>query len=324
MKIIETLSEIEKLQKASVLSIGNFDGVHIGHQQIIKTAKDAAKETDAELIAMTFEPHPVAILYPEKAAKVLTPLKLKEYLLSDLGVDCLIVLKDTAELLKLSAADFVEQFLVKVIKPSRVIEGEDFNFGYGRSGNVYMLKSIGTEKGFDVGIVEPKTARFSIGHAVKVSSTLIRNLLASGKVADAAVALNRPYRLIGKIISGKGKGRELGFPTLNMQKPEQIIPAEGVYTGFVELAGSEEEIYSASEKKKAVFSIGRTKTYGDDQPLLIEAHLLEENPENLVGKWMAMDFVEHIRPQQIFETEADLSAQIANDCKKARETLAVE
>ena len=324
MRVLETKSDLGQAQKGCVVTIGNFDGVHTGHQKILTTARKIADEKRTELTVITFEPHPVAILYPEKSPGVLIPLELKKHLLANLGVDCLCVLKSDPELLKLSPQDFVNEFLVKNIQPCVVVEGEDFNFGYGRRGSIHTLYNLGKENGFEVIVVEAMTARLSIGHAVKVSSTLIRNMLEAGKVNDAAVALGRPYRFVGEIIPGRGKGKELGFPTANMEPANQITPAQGVYAGFVEIADSLDKVCISKEKTPAVFSIGRTSTYGTDKPLLIEAHLLVDDVGELIGKWMAMDFVQRLRNQMKFESETKLSEQIAKDCEKAKKNLAAQ
>ena len=319
--MIESISELEKIQKGCVLAIGNFDGVHLGHQEILSAAKQTAQKNQVELIAMTFEPHPVAILHPEKAPGVLTPLEVKMRLLKESGVDCLIVLKDSAELLNLSPEDFVGKFLVENIHPGAVVEGHDFNFGAERTGNIETLQKLGKEKSFDVSVIEPKTIELTTGQIVRVSSTMIRYMLESGHVADAAVALGRPYRLVGEIISGRGIGKKLGFPTLNMKKPEQVIPAEGVYAGFVRVGQSIEDVLFSEGKIPAAYSVGQARTYGEEFPLLIEAHLLKENLNGLTGKWMAMDFIERIRSQHKFKTPEELSAQITKDCQKAKEIL---
>ena len=324
MIIVETIPELERVKKGCVLTVGNFDGVHLGHKEILAAAGQIAKERKTELTAMTFEPHPVAILYPEKAPGVLTPLALKKHMLAECGVDCLVVLKDSRGLLNLSPADFVEEFLVKTIHPAVVIEGENFNFGYGRSGNVYTLQSLGDEKGFEVSIIESKTVKLSIGQSVRVSSTIIRNMLEAGKVADAAVALGRAYRLIGQIIPGRGKGRKLGFATANMQPGRQIVPAEGVYAGRAQIGDDFDGVCAKKEKIPAAFSVGQASTYGPGGQLLIEAHLLVENVGDLIGKWMTMDFIKYIRGQEKFETEAELADQIAKDCEKAGEILVTE
>jgi riboflavin kinase/FMN adenylyltransferase len=149
-------------------------------------------------------------------------------------------------------------------------------------------------------------------------------MLQSGHVADAAVLLGRHYRLIGQIISGKGRGRQLGFPTLNMQPPSQIIPQEGVYAGFVLLGGAEDDVCRLGNRLPAVFSIGRVVTFADQHPLLIEAHVINAKISSQPGQWMAMDFVERIRPQHKFKSAADLSAQITTDCQTAKNILATE
>jgi len=313
---------LEKVRKGCVLTIGNFDGVHVGHQRILAAAQEAAAQRETQLLVMTFEPHPLAVLRPEKAPGVLTPLTLKERLLTELGADCILVVETTSELLSLSAEDFVRRFLVENIRPSLVVEGESFNFGSGRSGGISTLQEMGAENGFDVSVVAAKEVALSAGRIVKVSSTIVRSLLADGDAADAAVALGRPYRLMERIIAGRGKGRRLGFPTANMKLPRQVIPDQGVYAGFAEVADTPDQLFSAKAKSPAAFSIGTSATYGDENPLLIEAHLLIDGVGRLYDKWLAIDFVERIRPQKKFKSESELSAQIGKDCKKARTFLA--
>ena len=321
MRIIETVEEIKEIKKGCVLTIGNFDGVHLGHREILSTAGQTAKQKRIESVVMTFEPHPAAVLHPELSPGVLTPLELKKHLLGEFGMDYLLVLKSTVELLALSPADFLEQFLVKNIQPSVVVEGRNFNFGSGRAGNINTLQQLGTEKGFKVSVIEAKEIKLSIGQAVKVSSTLIRNALQQGRVDDAAVALGRAYRLIGRVVPGAGKGRQLGFPTTNLEPGRQIIPAEGVYAGFVEIGDNEEQVCKTYNKFPAAFSIGWSETFGSNNPLTIEAHILIQNIGQLAGKWMTMDFIRRIRSQQKFRTESQLSAQIAKDCEKAKNIL---
>lgn len=319
MRIVETISAFEK--KGCVLTVGNFDGVHIGHRQILAAAGQIAAGRETELVVMTFEPHPAAVLHPEKAPGVLTPLELKEHLLADCGVDCLIVLRDSFELLNLLPAAFVDEFLKRQVRPSVVVEGMDFNFGSGRSGDIDTLKKLGIEKGFEVVVVEPKEVELSTGQKVRASSTMIRNLLEMGGVTDAAIVLGRPYRLVGPVVPGRGKGRKLGFPTLNMKKPAQIIPAEGVYAGRAVMADSEEQVCRAQAKEPAALSIGTGRTYGPENPLLVEAHLLAEDVGDLYDKWLAMDFVERLRGQKKFETEKQLAEQIEKDCEMAKNIL---
>jgi riboflavin kinase/FMN adenylyltransferase len=319
MEILKSITDLQKIQKGCVLTIGNFDGVHLGHQEILAAARKAAEENEAELIAMTFEPHPVAVLYPERAPGVLTPWELKKHLLAKYGVDCLIVLESDNEILNLSPDDFVNRFLVRNVQPNVVVEGSDFNFGTKRAGNIDTLRKLGTDRGFKVSVIEPKLIKLSTGQIVRVSSTLIRYMLESGHVADASAALGRPYRLAEQIVPGRGIGKKLGFPTLNLKIPRQIIPAEGVYAGFVCLGQAAEDVLVSKNKIPAVYSIGQARTYGDEFPLLIETHLLRENIDGLSCQYMAMDFAERIRSQHKFSTSEELSAQIAKDCEKAKE-----
>ncbi len=322
MKIVQTISQFQHIPKGCVLTIGNFDGVHAGHQEILAVAREAAETNDTELIAMVFDPHPVAILHPEMAPGVLSPLDIKKYFLADCGVDKVIVLRTNRKLLALSPEKFVDRFLIEHIRPSVVVEGDDFNFGAGRAGNIDTLKKLITDKGFEVRVIKPKKTKLSTGQTVRVSSTMIRYMLEGGHVADAATALGRPYRIAERIISGRGVGIKLGFPTLNMKKPKQVIPVEGVYAGFVKIGEFMDDALKSKEKIPAVYSIGQARTYGDDFPLLIEAHLLIKDVGDLIGHYMTMDFIEHIRNQHKFKTPEDLSKQIAQDCHQTRKILA--
>ncbi len=320
MKVLRSTLDIDTVEKGCVLSIGNFDGVHVGHQGILDVAHAMARERGVKAIAMMFEPHPVAVLHPENAPGVLTPLVWKLSLLSRY-VDGCIVLESTKELLSLPPADFVGQFLQQIAEPGVVVEGEDFHFGFGRSGNVKTLRQLGQQKGFVVVVVPARQIKLGTGQLLRVSSTIIRYMIESGHVGEAAVALSRPYRLMGKTIRGKGRGRQLGFPTINMQRPNQIIPAEGVYAGFVEIADTAEDLVQHNERLPAVFSIGQARTFEDEHPLLIESHLLAEDVGDVSEKWIAMDFVHYLRSQHKFGVPQELAGQIAQDCRIARDVL---
>lgn len=325
MRIIDSISALEGIEKGWALTIGNFDGVHLGHRAIIAAGLDAARTRGLTgLAVMTFDPHPAAVLQPHRAPAILTPLVYKACLLQDLGVNCLIVLKDSLRLLNLSPADFVDTFLMTTIAPRVLVEGPDFNFGYGRSGNIETLRRLGADRGFDVLVVPPRQITLAGPGAPPpqtCSSSLIRRLAAEGDVDYAAQALGRPYRLIGKTQSGRGIGRRLGFPTANIVPLDQIIPAEGVYAGLVITGPTPESVCGPDRLRPAAFSIGRAKTFLTDHPLLVEAHILEPDVEDLKDTWLAMDFVERIRPQQRFETHEALKHQIAQDCQAAREIL---
>lgn len=331
MLLIDSIKDLEKIEKGWVLTIGNFDGVHLGHRSILHTGLDAAAESNTPgLAVLTFDPHPAAVLHPEKAPGILTPLPLKKRLLQAEGADCLIVLSDTYKLLNLSPKDFLDDFLVKYIKPKIVVEGPNFNFGYGRSGTIETLQQLAPDRNFQV--IEVLFTEIHIGRdrrATVCSSTFIRNALEKGDIASATAALGRYYRLIGPVIKGRGIGTELGFPTANLsveadrgQLP-QIIPAEGVYAGFVQMGKTQHDVCINTDSIPAVFSIGRAKTFISDHPLLVEAHILEPKVEDLSDKWLAMDFVERLRPQQRFKNSEALVEQIEKDCSKAKKILAV-
>ncbi|MFA5422492.1 MAG: bifunctional riboflavin kinase/FAD synthetase [Phycisphaerae bacterium] len=319
MKILHSIPELGELEKGCVVTIGNFDGLHVGHQEILAVAKKLAAERGTELLVITFDPHPSAVLHPEKAPEILTPASLKQILLEQYGVDCWLIINTTAEILSLSASEFIERFVVKPIVPVAVVEGEDFYFGSKRTGDINLLKQIGSQNNFEVAIVPAK--KIELDQTVRVSSTMIRFMLTSADVADAAAALGRPYKLIGKITSGKGRGRQIGYPTLNMELPAQLIPAEGVYAGRVTVTDSYETACAENKNIPAVFSIGQARTFEDQHPLLIEAHLLTEPAEVPSGKFMAMDFIAHIRRQFKFSSPQELAAQITKDCQAAKDIL---
>lgn len=321
MRTLTQRSELGQVPEGCVLTVGNFDGVHVGHQEIFRTARRIARERATQMVVMTFEPHPVAILHPESAPGVLTPLSLKLHLLEDYADNCIIVLEDKKALLKLPPEAFVDKFLMATIRPAVIVEGDDFHFGAGRAGDIKTLAEFGRAKGFEVVVVPARQIELTTKQHLRVSSTIIRYMLEGGHVADAAAALSRPYRLMGPIVPGWGRGRKLGFPTLNMSKPSQIIPGEGVYAGFVETAPTEQASLQEHQHIPAVFSIGQARTFGDEHPLLIEAHLLIPNVGDMTGRWLAMDFVQHLRSQHKFGSPEELVAQITKDCQQARTIL---
>ncbi len=319
--MIKTISDLNEIPPGLVLTVGNFDGVHLGHRKILHVARQLADKYKTSVAMMTFDPHPLAILHPDKAPGTLTPLPLKKHLLAELGVDYRLVLNGGAEILSLSPRQFVEKFIVDSINPVAVVEGNDFYFGARRAGDIEMLSSLGDEFGFSTIVVPTQEIELPTGENVRISSTMVRYMLTSSRVADAGLLLSRPYKLIGKVVTGRGKGRQLGFATANMEMPEQIVPAEGVYAGYVQLADSQQGVCESTENIPAVFSIGQVSTFGHDYPLLIEAHILKEGIGELAGKWLAMDFIDYIRPQHKFPNQETLIEQIKEDITHAKDIL---
>jgi riboflavin kinase/FMN adenylyltransferase len=316
VQVFESKKQLENIVPGQVLTIGNFDGVHAGHQRLLECARQTAGKTRAGGVAvMTFSPHPAAILYPDRNPGVLTPLDAKTALLAAAGVDSLIVIRDSYEMLNLSPREFVEKFLMRHVKPSAIVEGANFNFGYGRSGNVETLAALGRDRGFEVVVVPPVEVKTTGGGAVMVSSSMIRRLLEEGDVGAAARCL------IGRTVRGRGKGREIGFPTANIEPEDQVVPAEGVYAGRAIVATRREDLLGAGQMIPAAVSIGRAKTFVQDHALLIEAHLLAGDVPDLSGRQLAVDFVERIRHQERFASVAALVEQIKKDCEKIKRVL---
>jgi riboflavin kinase/FMN adenylyltransferase len=309
------------VKPGGVLTIGNFDGVHAGHRAMLGAGQELARARHATFTLLTFEPHPAAILRPDRAPAVLTPLEWKLHLLEQFEPSSILVLEDSASLLAMTAEEFVQQFLVPAVGPSVIVEGEDFGFGSGRDGTVDSLRDFGARMGFEVKVVPSKVITLGSGQTMKVSSTSIRGMLSTGQAADASLALGRPYRLLGEVVAGRGKGRQIGFPTLNMGKISQLVPAEGVYAGWVGIADSYQGLFQGREALAAVFSVGRATTFGDDLPLLIEAHVLSGTAHARPGQWMSMDLAAEIRKQRTFTRVEDLIKQISEDCSQAKEIL---
>lgn len=317
MRIIEEVAGFEAIPKEGTLSIGNFDGVHLGHRAII----EAAKLTNKPLVVMTFEPHPEAVLNPDTPPGVLTPLPMKAGLLEEAGADFLVVVPGTAELLNLAPADFIERFIVRGLRPSVVVEGPDFRFGRNRRGSLDTLGEFASIRGFQTKMVETVEVKLDNRAAIKVSSTLVRDQLRQGRVENAAAALGRYYRLTGPAVTGRGKGTELGFPTANMGSTGQIIPAEGVYAGFLQVGEDFEQVCRRRQLLPAALSLGRAATFNTKNPVLIEAHVLDRQIADLSGKQLAIDFVKRLRSQRRFDGARQLKDQISLDCREAAEVL---
>lgn len=312
MKIYRGISSVDDSLRGAVLSVGNFDGVHLGHQRILRTAHALAKVSSAAVVAMTFEPHPIAVLRPDRVPPRLTLWLEKAHQLERLAVDAVIRLDTDWPLLSLSAEDFVRQILIKRIHPSYIVEGPNFGFGRGRAGNAQTLTNLSAKGGFQVRIVEPYQLTMPDGSHLVVSSTLIRDALRAGDVSHAARCLGRPYALTGRVVHGAGAGKKIGYPTINLDIGEQLVPAEGVYAGWVEVTGL---------RRPAAISIGRRPTLNqandDNAPIVIEAFVLNES-----GDWYAesarLELVQRLRDQVRFDSREALTEQISTDVKRVR------
>jgi riboflavin kinase/FMN adenylyltransferase len=304
---------IDDALRGAVLTVGNFDGVHLGHQRILRTARALAHVSSAAVVAMTFEPLPVAILRPDAAPQRLTRWEEKLAQLERAGADAVVRLEADWPLLSLAAEDFVREILVKRIHPSYIVEGPNFGFGRGRAGNVDTLRALASRGGFQVRVVEPYRLELPGDGMVAVSSTLVRRLLAAGRVEDAARCLGRPHALVGQVVHGAGQGRKLGYPTINLDAAGQMIPAEGVYGGWAEVAGL---------RRPAAISIGTRPTLGGGE-LVVEAYVLDE-----AGDWYAtaarLELAARLRGQVRFGSREALTEQIGRDIEQVRALAAAE
>jgi riboflavin kinase/FMN adenylyltransferase len=303
MRVIRQLSELPQAPRASAVSIGNFDGVHLAHQQLLKTVIESARAANALAAVITFEPHPARILRPERAPSLLTSTAHKTSLIEKLGIDLLIVLPFTEELARISPEDFVRTILVDGLHAVSVHVGPNFRFGHLQAGNVQVLDELGRRNGFRVEILPMLEVR-----GERVSSSHIRKLLAEGRVHVAARLLGRPYSTAGPIVRGMGVGSKQTVPTLNLAPIEELIPREGVYITRTRLGQTAHE---------SVSNVGRKPTFGEHR-LTVESHLLNFAGE-ISGAEMEVEYLYRLRDERKFPNAAALKAQIRKDVRRAEQ-----
>jgi len=306
-RVIHGLESLPAEARRGVLTIGNFDGVHVGHQRILAAARRLADADALPVTAMTFEPPPDLVVRPQDAPRRLTPPEQKAALLRQAGAERVLFVPADRQLLAMAPEEFIRRIVCEFVAPRHVVEGEDFFFGRGRTGNVDTLRAAGGELGFAVHVVESVTVALPDGPE-RVCSTLIRDLVSSGQVEPAARCLGRPFALYGEVVAGCGRGRSLGFPTTNIIAPEQVTPADGIYAGWAQV---DERTYAAA------ISVGHQPTFAP-AARAIEAHLLDVD-EDFYGRFMALRFVARLRGQRQFDGPGALSAQIAKDVERVRE-----
>jgi riboflavin kinase/FMN adenylyltransferase len=285
----------------SIVVIGNFDGVHKGHQQILNRAKEIAG--DENIVALTFDPHPVSIFAPERTPTLLTILSDKIELLKIHNADQVAVIKFTKEFAAMSPEDFVKKVLVEQLKASKVIVGQNFTYGFKAEGNV---QSLTQHKEFETIILDLQS-----DEAETISSTRIRKAIIDGQVESAREMLTRPHRLDGIVVHGEKRGREIGYPTANLGNIEgQTIPADGVYAGWLTVG---------LDRWPAAISIGTNPTFEGVRGRQVEAYALDQVGLDLYTKPATIEFGWRLRETLKFDGLEPLLAQMAIDCKKARE-----
>ncbi|MFW6155269.1 MAG: bifunctional riboflavin kinase/FAD synthetase [Planctomycetota bacterium] len=308
--VLHGLERLSERPTGCVVTIGNFDGVHRGHQSILATARGLARREGTRAIAMTFEPSPLRVLAPERAPAKLMHLDQRCEALTSEGADDVVVIHTTPGLLHLTPEAFVRDILVDHLGPRHVVEGPNFFFGHHRAGNVKTLAGLGREMGFETHVVEPVTVKLTDGTVTRVSSSLVRHLLTEGKVEDAAVCLGRPHTLRGLVVRGRGVGRELHLETANLDCEDQLLPADGVYAAWAALNG---------QTCPAAVSVGVRPTFGLHQRA-VEAHLLDHEG-TLYGRRLALRLIKRLRGQRAFDSPDALCRQIAEDIAHVRDEL---
>lgn len=304
MQVFRHLDEVPPEFGPTVVSVGNFDGVHRAHQAVVRHMAERARAFGGKAVVVTFEPHPLRILRPDVAPKLLTPLPTKLALLEQTGVDAVLVLPFTRDLSLMTAQDFAQQVLGDTLHAREVHEGYNFHFGHKAQGNVNTLADLGKQSGFEVKIYPEQTLR---GH--HVSSSQIRKLVAQGQMSKARALLGRPFSIFSNPGRGRGYGHKYTVPTVNLARYDELVPADGVYITWLRVAG---------ECFEAVTNVGNRPTFGAES-FAIESHLLNFHPiELLPDTELELIFLKRLRAEIKFESVDALREQIAKDVHKAR------
>ncbi|MFE9768550.1 bifunctional riboflavin kinase/FAD synthetase [Streptomyces sp. NPDC005808] len=305
------LEDIPEDWGRSVVTIGSYDGVHRGHQLIIRHAVDHARDLGVPSVVVTFDPHPSEVVRPGSHPPLLAPHHRRAELMAELGVDALLILPFTKEFSKLSPADFVAKVLVDKLHAKAVVEGPNFRFGHKAAGNVDFLREQGETYDFEVEVVDLYVTG-EAGGGEPFSSTLTRRLVAEGDVEGAREILGRPHRVEGIVVRGAQRGRELGFPTANVETlPHTAIPADGVYAGWLHVAG---------EAMPAAISVGTNPQF-DGTERTVEAYAIDRVGLDLYGLHVAVDFLAFVRGQARFDSIESLLVAIRDDVKRSRELI---
>ena len=308
MRVIREADGERAAPRGAVATVGNYDGIHLGQRAVLERVVARARQLDRPALAITFEPHPLRVLAPERAPRRLTTDLQRLRLLEALGLDALCVLEFTPELASWPAERFVSELLADRFALHELHVGSRFAFGRGRAGSLALLERLGAELGFrSFGVTEVEV------RGEPVSATRIRSALTAGRVEDAAELLGRPYAVDGRVVEGDRRGRSLGFPTLNLATLNEILPADGVYV-------VEAEFPERGERAPGVANVGLRPTIGRDAAPVVEAHLLDFGRE-CYGEEVELRFLTRLREERRFPSLPALTEQIARDVRSAREYL---
>ncbi len=312
MQVIDDLSASPWDGERSVLTIGAYDGVHLGHQAVIAQVRRAAADLGARSVVVTFDRHPASVVRPESAPKLLTDLDQKLELLADTGVDATVLVHFDAAQAQEAPDAFVRRVLVECLRAQRIVVGEDFHFGNHRQGNVALLRTLGASLDFDVEPIE--LVERGDGVDEPISSTAIRRAMAGGQVELARSMLGHAFQARGKVVQGDQRGRLLGFPTANVEVPNLVcLPADGVYAGWY--------LRPDGSRHECAINLGRRPTfYEHADHSLLEAHLLEFQGD-LYGERAHVEFTHFLRSERKFDGIDALKSQLKHDIDQAHLTL---
>lgn len=302
MQLIRKISDLPDDSRGGALTIGNFDGVHLGHKKLIDELNASATELGRPSIVFTFDPHPVRILRPEETPPPLTWTDRKADLLAALGVDVVVAYPTDRDLLSLTCHDFFSQIVVDCIGAKVLVEGPNFYFGRNREGDIESLRKMCTQHQVELKIVEPELSNESY-----ISSSRIRHLIRDGEVAQAARFLTQPYRIRGMVKHGAARGTGIGFPTANLGAIDTLIPGPGVYAGRSWVDG---------RAHWSAINIGPNPTFGENR-LKVESHLLDYEG-SLYGHVIELDFIERLRDTRRFDSSEELEQQLQRDIADTR------
>jgi riboflavin kinase/FMN adenylyltransferase len=317
VKIVRDTAECPNPPQGSVVTIGAYDGVHLGHRAVIADVCRRARASDRLAALVTFDRHPAQVIRPQSAPLLLTDLQQRLELLATTGLDVVVVIRFDEERARETAQEFVHEVLVGCLNAEEVVVGEDFHFGYRRGGNVALLEEMGAELGFEVSgmrLVGPdgEAARDD----AQVSSTAIRRALHQGRLADAIAMLGRPHEMRGPVVEGDRRGRTIGFPTANVAiGDEMLMPADGIYAGHLIRHGD------GSRLPAAIYLGHRPTFYDETAATLLEVHVLGFEGD-LYGEHVAVSFEHHIRGDRRFDSVDALAEQLGRDCDEAAQLLA--
>jgi riboflavin kinase/FMN adenylyltransferase len=307
MQVFRHFEHLPASAKGASIAIGNFDGVHRGHQALLARAKEEGQKIGAKLGALIFEPHPQEFFRPGGPRFRLTPFRAKARLLEHYGTDILYALHFDQAMASLTAEEFVEQVLIQGLHVRHIVVGADFQFGKGRAGNTQLLKALSGPHGYAVTVFDPVGA----GDEPKISSTRIRELLREGKPEEAARLLGHWWTVEGRVEHGDARGRTLGFPTANVSLEGTLEPALGIYAVRVEVGG---------KRYGGAANYGRRPTF-DKKDVLLEVHIFDFDGD-IYGQPIVVEFVAFLRPEIKFAAIDELVAQMAADCEEAKRILA--